>query len=128
MRGHQGADLSSPPSEELWKQADDERDRLFASMEQARARLDKKSATGAILPAKPNLRRCTWDQVMQEVRATAARWSSTPKRTSKMMVCLDKLGRNSDAFQTWLELLPGGDYGSRFVWALRFCQSPMRCT
>ncbi|CAM1506332.1 Fc.00g059730.m01.CDS01 [Cosmosporella sp. VM-42] len=98
-------------SNELWKQANDEKDKLFTLMEQVRAQLDKK-ATNSIQPANLDLRRCTWNQVMQEVQNTASRWSTTPKKTSKMMVCLDRLGRNSNAFQSWLQLLPGGDYGS----------------
>jgi hypothetical protein len=52
---------------------------------------------------------------MEEVQTTASRWSTTPKKTSKMMMCLDRLGRNSDAFQSWIQVLPGGDYGSRYV-------------
>ena len=37
------------------------------------------------------------------------------------MLCIDKVGWNSAVFGSWLELLPAGDYGSRyvinFVWA-----------
>lgn len=98
-------------SKELWKQANDEKDRLFALMEQVRARLDKKH-TSSIQPERLDLRCCTWDRVMEEVQTTASRWSTTPKKTSKMMMCLDRLGRNSDAFQSWIQVLPGGDYGS----------------
>ncbi|KAH7000123.1 hypothetical protein EDB80DRAFT_723213 [Ilyonectria destructans] len=98
-------------SNELWKQANDEKDRLFALMEQVRARLDKKH-TSSIQPEHLDLRCCTWDRVMEEVQTTASRWSTTPKKTSKMMMCLDRLGRNSDAFQSWIQVLPGGDYGS----------------
>ncbi|KAH8669871.1 hypothetical protein BGZ61DRAFT_399325 [Ilyonectria robusta] len=98
-------------SKELWKQANDEKDRLFALMEQVRARLDKK-LTSSIQSEHLDLRCCTWDRVMEEVQTTASRWSTTPKKTSKMMMCLDRLGRNSDAFQSWIQVLPGGDYGS----------------
>ena len=83
-------------------------------MEQVRAQLDKKGSNNT-QTARLDLRRCTWDQVMEEVKSTASRWSATPKKTSKMMGCLDRLGRNSEAFQSWLEILPGGDYGSTFV-------------
>ncbi|KAH7144592.1 hypothetical protein B0J13DRAFT_47620 [Dactylonectria estremocensis] len=98
-------------SDELWTQASDEKDRLFALMEQVRAQLDKKHSS-SIQSTNLDLRCCTWDRVMQEVQATASRWSTTPKKTSKMMMCLDRLGRNSDAFKEWIKILPAGDYGS----------------
>ncbi|KKY35732.1 hypothetical protein UCDDA912_g04340 [Diaporthe ampelina] len=73
----------------MWKEADEEINQLFALMVQ-----------------------CTWEQVMGEVQSLATRWSTSPKKSSKMMICLEKLGQNSDAFKSWLELLPAGDYGS----------------
>jgi hypothetical protein len=59
------------------------------------------------------LRRCNWDEVMAEIQTTAVRWKSSPNKQSKVMVFIDKVGRHSQALQTWLDLLPGGDYGSR---------------
>ncbi|KAI5458936.1 hypothetical protein BGZ63DRAFT_268525 [Mariannaea sp. PMI_226] len=99
-------------SDELWKRAENEKEALFALMEQVRTQLDKKN-TSNIQPANLELRSCTWDRVMQEVQTTASRWSATPKRTSKLMVYLEKLGRNSDVFKSWIGVLPAGDYGSR---------------
>lgn len=63
-----------------------------------------------------DLRRCKWDQVMQEVHSTANRWKSSSGKMSKTMDYIDKLRRNSEAFSDWLELLPAGDYGSRLVY------------
>lgn len=106
---------------ELWEQANDEKDKLFALMEQVGAKLDKEDTANA-RSAKHDLRHCSWDQVMQEVQATATRWSTTPKKISKVMHCLNKLGHNSDAFKSWLQLLPTGDYGSRCALAIYFLQ------
>lgn len=89
-------------------------DKLFALIDQVRAKMDKKSPGSLQQPARLDLRRCTWDQVMGEVHSAATRWSTTPKKSSKIMNCLDKLGQNSAAFKSWLELLPAGDYGSRY--------------
>lgn len=82
-------------------------------MEQVQIQLDKKIRNG-IQAEKVHLKRCTWQEVMQEVQLTASRWATTPKKTSNFMVCLDRLGRNSAAFESWLQLLPDGDYGSRY--------------
>ncbi|KAI1328143.1 hypothetical protein F5Y16DRAFT_166596 [Xylariaceae sp. FL0255] len=96
-------------SAEMWQQADEEKEELFKLMEQVRAKFEDKSnsSLGAV-----DLRRCKWEQVMQEVRSTELKWKTSPRRTSRAMQCLDKLGRNSEAFESWLELLPAGDYGS----------------
>ncbi|KAJ9156115.1 hypothetical protein NKR23_g1372 [Pleurostoma richardsiae] len=98
-------------SVELWKLADAQKSELFTAMEQVRTKLDKRSP-GGVQDSRRDFRHCTWDQVMEEVQSLSARWSTTPKRTSKAMVCLQKLGRSSDAFRSWLQLLPAGDYGS----------------
>lgn len=101
-------------SVELWKQADEEVETLSDLMDKVRIKMNRKTP-GSLesQPIKLDLRQCTWDQVMGEVHSVTTRWSTTPKRFSKATACLEKLGRNSDAFQSWLELLPGGDYGSR---------------
>lgn len=93
---------------ELWKEADEEKEQLFATMERVRTKLAKK---GNVDKEALNLRSCKWEQVMQEVQMTATDWKTSAKN-SKTMLCIDKVGRNSDAFASWLELLPGGDYGS----------------
>ncbi|KAI8631370.1 hypothetical protein F5Y19DRAFT_425982 [Xylariaceae sp. FL1651] len=94
-------------SAEMWKQADTEKEELFDLMEQVRIKFDDKDGYRL-----GNLRHCKWDQVMQEVQETALRWKNSPRRASRVMQYIDKLGRNSEAFQSWLELLPAGDYGS----------------
>lgn len=37
----------------------------------------------------------------------------SPKKLSKTMTYIDKVGAYSSTFSDWLELLPAGDYGSR---------------
>lgn len=102
-------------SAELWKQANDEVEKLFALIDKVRAKMDKKSSGNSPQqPARLDLRQCTWEHVLGEVQSAATRWSTTPKKSSKIMTFLDKLGRNSDAFKSWLELIPDGDYGSRY--------------
>ncbi|KAJ0122198.1 hypothetical protein J7T55_002710 [Diaporthe amygdali] len=97
---------------EMWKEADEEINQLFALIVQVRAKMDRKSSSTQQQQTSLNLRQCTWEQVMGEVQSLATRWSTSPKKSSKMMIYLEKLGQNSDAFKSWLELLPAGDYGS----------------
>ncbi|KAI0442771.1 hypothetical protein F4803DRAFT_562076 [Xylaria telfairii] len=93
----------------MWKQADAEKEELFDLIEQVQTKFEAK---GGNRLSGLELRRCKWDQVMLQVQETSSRWKSSPRRTSKAMQCIDKLGQNSEAFQSWLELLPAGDYGS----------------
>lgn len=51
---------------------------------------------------------------MQEVQVTASQWSSSPNRDTKRKH-LETIGRHGDAFNAWLQVLPGGDYGSRYL-------------
>ncbi|KAI1858928.1 uncharacterized protein JN550_012286 [Neoarthrinium moseri] len=80
-------------------------------IEKVQAKLAKKgsgfSASGCL-----DVRQCHWKDVLQEVNETARRWSSAPNRASQTMLYIDKLGRNSAVFESWLQLLPAGDYGS----------------
>ena len=94
----------------MWKQADAEKDMLFDLIEQVQSKFEDQESKRL---SGLELRRCKWDQVMLEVRETSNRWKSSPRRTSRAMQYIDKLGRNSEAFQSWLELLPAGDYGAR---------------
>ncbi|KAH8769183.1 hypothetical protein F5883DRAFT_65963 [Diaporthe sp. PMI_573] len=96
----------------MWKQADEEVNQLFALILEVRAKMDRKSSSSQQQRTSLNLRKCTWEQVMGEVQSLATRWSTSPKKASRSMMCLEKLGKNSDAFKSWLDLLPAGDYGS----------------
>lgn len=98
----------------MWQEADEEVNQLFNLMTQVREKMDRKCPSSRQNRTSLNLRQFTWEQVIGEVQSLAARWSSSPTRSSKMMRCLEKLGKNSDAFNSWLELLPAGDYGSRY--------------
>jgi hypothetical protein len=101
----------------MWKQADEEVNQLFALILEVRAKMDRKSSSSQQQRTSLNLRKCTWEQVMGEVQSLATRWSTSPKKASRSMMCLEKLGKNSDAFKSWLDLLPAGDYGSRYAGA-----------
>lgn len=101
-------------SAELWKQADEEKEELFSAMEQVQNKLAKKTSG---YREDIDLRSCKWDQVMREVQLAATRWRTSTKE-SRTMVYIEKVGQNSDAFANWLELLPTGDYGSRYAPAL----------
>ncbi|KAI0453850.1 hypothetical protein F5B21DRAFT_478091 [Xylaria acuta] len=96
-------------SAEMWKQADAEKEELFDLIEQVQNKFEDK---GSRRLSGLELRRCKWDQVMIQVQETSSRWKSSPRRTSRAMQCIDKLGSNSEALQSWLELLPAGDYGA----------------
>lgn len=102
-------------SVEMWKEADDEVNQLFNLMDQVREKMNRKSMSSHQHRTSLNLRKCNWEQVMGEVQSLATLWSTSSRRSSKMMRCLEKLGKGSDAFKSWLELLPAGDYGSRYA-------------
>ncbi|KAI1747728.1 hypothetical protein F4782DRAFT_520175 [Xylaria castorea] len=93
----------------MWKQADAEKEELFNLIQQVQNKYEDK---GSNILGGLKLRQCKWDQVMVQVQETSSRWKSSPRRTSRAMQYIDKLGSNSEAFQSWLELLPAGDYGA----------------
>lgn len=102
----------------MWKEADEEINQLFALIVQVRAKMDRESSSRHQQRTSLDLRHYTWEQVMGEVQSLATCWSTSPKKSSKMMIYLERLGQNSDAFKSWLELLPAGDYGSRYAGAI----------
>ncbi|KAI0103756.1 hypothetical protein GGR51DRAFT_251553 [Nemania sp. FL0031] len=94
---------------EMWKQADKEKEELFDLIEQVQKKLEGKG-NGRLSGLE--LRRCKWDHVMAQVQETSRQWKNSPSRASRAMRCIEKVGENSEAFKSWLELLPAGDYGS----------------
>ncbi|KAK7964339.1 hypothetical protein PG988_011313 [Apiospora saccharicola] len=98
-------------SADLWKEADEEKEQLFSMMEKVREKLKKRGSAGNTL-ADSNLRHCKWGEVMSEVQATATSWRASTTHSTKMMHYIDKVGQNSKAFESWLTLLPAGDYGA----------------
>ncbi|KAI0812813.1 hypothetical protein GGR55DRAFT_637974 [Xylaria sp. FL0064] len=94
---------------EMWKQADAEKERLFDLIEQVQKKIEDR---GNSRLSSMELRRCTWDQVMVQIRETSLLWKNSSRRSSRAMRCIDKLGQNSEAFKSWLDLLPDGDYGA----------------
>ncbi|KAK1990113.1 hypothetical protein LX36DRAFT_740652 [Colletotrichum falcatum] len=98
----------------MYSEVDDEKERLFALMLQVQEKLSKKRDGGRqIRPiTESDLRQCSWGQVLNEVDTTAERWKGSPDKASKTMVFIDRIGRYSGALETWLGLLPMGDYGS----------------
>jgi len=103
-------------SADLWSQVDGEKERLFLLMEQVQKKLQNKSE-GRTVTA--DLRCCKWDQVMQEVHQTADGWAVASKKSSKVATHLDKIRQNAAAFESWLDLLPAGDYGSSICGVFR---------
>lgn len=101
---------NAPKSKELWKDADAEKNRLFALMEQVQLKLSKKSKGEY---KQLDLKTCNWREVMSEVKATSQKWKGLPGSMSKSRKCLERLGQDSGAFQAWLGVLPSGDYGAR---------------
>lgn len=65
-----------------------------------------------------NIRDVTWSHVLGQVGVIAQQWSES-RKASNMSVFLDRIGRNSEAFGTWLQMLPNGDYGARCVLSLQ---------
>jgi hypothetical protein len=98
----------------MWTQADAEKAQLLNLIEKVQAKLDKRYSTNSGSVISTDLRSATWSQVLAQVNETSRRWSES-RKTTNMSVFLEKIGRNSDTFQTWLQVLPQGDYGSRQV-------------
>lgn len=82
-------------------------------MEKVREKLRKKNFLGNSL-TDLDLRHCKWGEVMSEVQMTATSWKTSTTHSTKMMQYIDKVGQNSKAFESWLSLLPAGDYGARY--------------
>lgn len=100
-------------SQELWKQAEAEKTQIFELIAKVQEKMQKKyGKTNQALTT--NARSATWSQVLGQVAITAQQWSES-RKTSNVSVFLDRIGRNSEAFQTWLQVLPSGDYGARCV-------------
>ncbi|KAF6837171.1 hypothetical protein CPLU01_03283 [Colletotrichum plurivorum] len=99
----------------LWKQVDGEKEALFTLMEEVQRKLLKKTADNGGPKEKIDVRRCSWSQVVSQVQITAEMWRNRPEKQGKTMIFIDKVGRNRDAFESCLQLLPMGDYGSRSV-------------
>lgn len=93
----------------LWKEVDEEKERLFELMQQVQKKLSKEQSSEDMV----DLRKCSWREVMGQVQKTAQRWKLRPNKQGRTMVFIDKLGRHSSALESWLGLLPSGDYGSR---------------
>ncbi|KAK8112588.1 hypothetical protein PG984_013114 [Apiospora sp. TS-2023a] len=98
-------------SADLWKEADEDKEQLFSMMERVREKLKKRGFASNTL-ADSNLRHCKWGEVMSEVQTTATNWRTSTTHSTKMMHYIDKVGQNSKAFESWLTLLPAGDYGA----------------
>ncbi|KAH7233070.1 hypothetical protein BKA59DRAFT_446565 [Fusarium tricinctum] len=92
----------------LWKEVDEEKERLFELMQQVQKKLSKEQSSDDMI----DLRKCSWREVMGQVQKTAQRWKLRPNKQGRTMVFIDKLGRHSSALESWLGLLPSGDYGS----------------
>jgi hypothetical protein len=93
----------------LWNEVDEEKERLFELMQQVQKKLSKEQSSDDMI----DLRKCSWREVMGQVQKTAQRWKLRPNKQGRTMVFIDKLGRHSSALESWLGLLPSGDYGSR---------------
>ncbi|KAJ4003192.1 hypothetical protein NW752_011633 [Fusarium irregulare] len=105
------ARLQQSESNARWNEVRGEMEDLFKLMEQVQKKLDRDTA-GNDAETKINLRKCDWKAVMGEVARTAQQWKSRPNKQGKVMVFIDKIGRHSGALETWLGILPMGDYGS----------------
>ncbi|KAI6754732.1 hypothetical protein HG530_012484 [Fusarium avenaceum] len=102
------ANKQQQESTDLWKEVDEEKERLFELMQQVQKKLSKEQSSEDMV----DLRKCSWREVMGQIQKTAQRWKLRPNKQGRTMVFIDKLGRHSSALESWLGLLPSGDYGS----------------
>ncbi|KAH0429866.1 hypothetical protein CcaCcLH18_08148 [Colletotrichum camelliae] len=96
----------------LWKQADDEVAQLFKLMSEVKSKLARKESGTQPITRSLSLRGCSWDEVVEEIQATAQRWKQRTGKIGKSMEFINKIGNHSEALTAWLGLLPTGDYGS----------------
>jgi hypothetical protein len=103
----------------MWAEAEEDVETLFNLMRQVQAKFGQSSTsmkasgqTSAITISEARLRDCNWAHVMAEVQSAANSWRSRPHKDSKAMVFIDTVGQSSGALEAWVQLLPGGDYGS----------------
>jgi len=58
-----------------------------------------------------NVNNCTWNNVQEAVKV-AAREEGSDDESSIARTCCSTIIANLPAFETWLDLLPSGDYGA----------------
>ena len=100
-------------SQELWIQAEAEKTQIFELIAKVQEKMQKKYGKND-QALTTNVLNATWTQVLGQIAITAQQWSEL-RKASNMSVFLDRIGRNSEAFQSWLQMLPSGDYGARCV-------------
>lgn len=100
----------------MWKEVDNEKEIVFELLEGVQKKLRRQSDTPEYISAPPvDLRKCDWTQVVEEVQKTARWWKTRPNKQRETRILIDKISRNSAALESWLKLLPGGDYASRLA-------------
>ncbi|KAF4992488.1 hypothetical protein FDECE_13704 [Fusarium decemcellulare] len=99
----------------MWREVDEEKERLFDLMHKVQQKLFKEQASEDVT----DLRKCSWREVMGQVQKTAQRWKTRPSKQGKTMVFIDKLSQHSSALSSWIGLLPAGDYGSSICGAFK---------
>lgn len=97
----------------MWQGLSTELQKLFGLIQKAQARLHGKRGEKIHVEEMPDLRKCTWGNVMEEVQSTANRWKNRPDKEGNVMKFIKSIEQNSASLQNWLGLLPTGDYGSR---------------
>ncbi|KAK1847154.1 hypothetical protein CCHR01_10199 [Colletotrichum chrysophilum] len=109
---HTEAEHGDDQRSALWKQADDEIAQLFKLMSEVRSKLARKESGNQPITRSLSHRGCSWDDVVEEIQATAQRWKQRTGKVGKSMEFINKIGNHSEALTAWLGLLPTGDYGS----------------
>lgn len=97
----------------LWAEVNEEKEQLFNLMEEVQKKLLKRKADTGYAREEVDLRLCSWSDDLAETQKTAQQWKARPEKQEKTMIFINKVGTRSAALQTWLGLLPTGDYGSR---------------
>ena len=103
-------DLANPERRpKSWVEAKDERDNLLTVLEEFQSK-QKIVDSGK----KINVRDCFWLEVLELIKRAEHRYKNE-KVTGvfgRFRKCLRKLGKNGAIFESWLRILPDGDYGS----------------
>ena len=94
---------------DFWTEATDERDKLLTVLEDFQSK-QKIEDNGK----KINVRECTWPEVLELIKQAEHRYKyeKVTGVFGQFRKCLRKLGDNGAMFDSWLHILPDGDYGS----------------
>jgi hypothetical protein len=96
----------------MWSLANDDVKQLLELLQRAQSKLSCDKGTEEIHD-NSSLRLCGWAGVIADMERMARQWKTNRSNQGKTMLIIDRIGQRSSTLESWLALLPNGDYGSR---------------